>query len=625
MRDQAAGGDARAGGAAALAGASPVERYLTELHARYKSLDEGTVATYIPELAKADPNWFGIGIATTDGHVYEVGDSRQAFTIQSISKPFAYGLALEDHGRPAVLEKIGVEPTGDAFNSISLEPGTGRPLNPMINAGAIATTSLVKGATSDEKVQRLLSVLSVYAGRALGIAGAVYRSESETGHRNRAIGHMLRNFDIIKEDPTPALDAYFQQCSIEVTCRDLALMAATLANGGVNPATGERALKSEYVDSVLSVMMSCGMYDYAGEWLYLVGAPAKSGVAGGILAVWPGHLGIAVFSPRLDARGNSVRGIRVCQDLSRELDLHALRVPSYAGSTLRATFDLSKVRSKRRRRASERRLLDDHGARAQVFQLQGDLTFAATEVALRKILGGAPGFDLAIVDLRRVTRVDRASTKLLAAMFARLRELGKRVVLADLRRHRELERFLGEGSVRPRVAADLDAALELCENDLMAAHQTVIAADGAVPLAEHDLLRGLAPAAAVAVEERLQRRTFRRGETIVREGEPAEDVFLLTEGEVSVVIELPGGQIKRLSTLSAGMSFGELAFINATARTADVRADTAVSCYVLPRAAWDALGETTPSARLQMLENMLRKVSGMAAALTVEVAALEEA
>ena len=603
---------------------SPIDRYLVELHARYRALDEGTVATYIPELAKANPSWFGICVATPDGHVYEVGDTAQAFTIQSISKPFAYGLALEDRGRPAVLDKIGVEPTGDAFNSISLQPGTGRPLNPMINAGAIATTSLVAGATSEEKVQRLVAALSVYAGRPLTIAEAVYLSEKETGHRNRAIGHMLRNFDIITEEPTPALDAYFQQCSIDVTCRDLAVMAATLANGGVNPTTGERALKGELVDSVLSVMMSCGMYDYAGEWLYLVGAPAKSGVSGGIMAVWPGHLGIAVFSPRLDARGNSVRGIRVCQDLSRELNLHSLRVPSLARNTVRGVFDLSRLRSKRVRRAQERRLLDEHGGRAKVYQLQGDLMFAAAEAALHRIRAESAGFDLAVVDLRRVSRVDAASAKLLASLLAGLREQGKRIVLCDLRRHRELERFLSEGALPPRTAPDLDGALELCENDLIASRSSVVEGDSAVPLSKHDLLRGLSPDDFAAVKALLRAQSFRRGDVLVRQGEAADDIFLLTEGQVSVVLELPGGQARRLATLSAGMTLGELSMINGTPRTADVRADTAVECQVLSRQAWVQLAETHAPARLTMLENVLRHVSGIAAALTAEVAALEE-
>jgi len=208
---------------------SPIQEYLERLHEKYAELRDGEVATYIPELAKANPEWFGICVATTDGRIYEVGDTHQPFTIQSTSKPFTYGLALEDRGRDAVLAKIGVEPTGDAFNSISLAPGTGCPLNPMINAGAIVATSLVAGYSPEDKLRRLLGVYSLYAGRQLSLDPAVYESERATGHRNRAIGYMLRNFDILSGDPEPALDLYFRQCSVSIDCRDLSLMAATLA------------------------------------------------------------------------------------------------------------------------------------------------------------------------------------------------------------------------------------------------------------------------------------------------------------------------------------------------------------------------------------------------------------
>src|ERR1041385_4599166 len=213
---------------------SPILDHLNQLHEQYAPLTDGNVATYIPELAKANPEWFGICLVTTRGAVYEVGDSRQDFTIQSISKPFVYGLALEDNGRISVLQKVGVEPTGDAFNSISLDPGTGRPRNPMINAGAIATAGLIAGKTSRIKFKRVLEAFSLYAGRELSLDETVYRSESETGHRNRAIGHMLRNFDKLTGDPMPTTELYFQQCSISVNCRDLGIMAATLANRGVD-------------------------------------------------------------------------------------------------------------------------------------------------------------------------------------------------------------------------------------------------------------------------------------------------------------------------------------------------------------------------------------------------------
>jgi glutaminase len=270
---------------------SPVQALLAELHAKYRSETSGEVATYIPELSKADPDRFGIAIATVDGQVYEVGDTSQPFTIQSISKPFVYGLALEDSGEDEVLSHVGLEPSGDAFNAISLKPNSGRPFNPMINAGAIATAGLVRGDSAEDRTSRILEAFGRYAGRDLEIDWAVFESERETGHRNRAISHLLRNFDVIASDPTPVVDAYFGQCSVSATCRDLALMAATLANKGVHLVSGEHALGARYVESVLSVMGSCGMYDYAGEWLYRIGMPGKSASPAGCWRCCRGNWG----------------------------------------------------------------------------------------------------------------------------------------------------------------------------------------------------------------------------------------------------------------------------------------------------------------------------------------------
>jgi glutaminase len=305
--------------------ASPFRNYLKDLHSRYKGVDEGKVADYIPELAKANPNWFGIAVTTVSGTSFEVGDTQQQFTIQSVSKPFMFGLALEDRGRDFAQTRVGVEPTGDAFNSIiRLEEKSGRPYNPMINAGAIATAGMVHGAHLTERLNRMLDMFRRYSGRKLDVDMAVYTSERSTGHRNRALAHLMLNFNMVDSNIDDTLDLYFQQCSVLVNAHDLAVMGATLANGGVNPTTGERAILPEYVQDVLSVMYSCGMYDYAGEWLYTVGFPAKSGVGGGVVAVVPHTMGIAVFSPPLDQRGNSVRALRVCEAMSRELGLHML-------------------------------------------------------------------------------------------------------------------------------------------------------------------------------------------------------------------------------------------------------------------------------------------------------------
>jgi glutaminase len=302
--------------------ASPFRGYLGDLHEKYLPYTHGAVADYIPELALAKAEWFGICAATPDGRVFEVGDCDRLFTIQSISKAFVYGLALEDHGREVVNRKVGVEPTGEAFNAIVLDERTNRPFNPMVNAGAIATADLVAGHGATARLKRVLDMLRRYTGRAHDIDVPIFLSEKTTGHRNRAIACLMLNFGMVSDRIDETLDLYFQQCSILVNARDLAMMAATLANGGVNPISGERALDERYVQDVISVMLTCGMYDYSGEWAYRVGIPAKSGVGGGITAVVPGRLGIGTFSPLLDEKGNSARGIRVCEDLSSDFGLH---------------------------------------------------------------------------------------------------------------------------------------------------------------------------------------------------------------------------------------------------------------------------------------------------------------
>ena len=267
---------------------SPVQALLESLHEEHSADRSGEVASYIPELAKADPDWFGICLVTAGGAVYEVGETRHEFTIQSISKPLTLALALEAIGEPAVREHVDVEPSGEAFNSITLS-GSGIPPNPMVNAGAIATASLIEPIGFDRAIERILNEYSAFAGRDLEIDEQVYRSEDGSGYRNRAIAYLMKNSGALPEDADveEVVETYFRQCSTLVNCRDLATMAATLASNGVNPVSGERVLREDTVQDVLSVMSTCGMYDAAGDWLYNVGLPAKSGVAGGIIAVLP--------------------------------------------------------------------------------------------------------------------------------------------------------------------------------------------------------------------------------------------------------------------------------------------------------------------------------------------------
>ncbi len=322
---------------------APFRTTLQDLHAKYRGVDDGKVADYIPELALAKPEWFGVSVVTVDGQVYDVGDHDQLFSIQSVSKPFVFGQALDDHGRDAVLAKVGVEPTGEAFNAIVLDEASNRPFNPLVNAGAIATADLIHGKDFADRIKRLMALFGRYTGRDLYIDNAIFLSERTTGHRNRAIAHLMLNFGMVSDQIADSLELYFQQCSIMVNAHDLAVMGATLANAGVNPLTQQRAIQQQYVKDVLSVMLTCGMYDYAGEWAYRVGLPAKSGVGGGICAVVPGVAGIGVFSPLLDPRGNSVRGIKVCEELSARFGLHAFEL-GFAGEKLAEQFRLRKGR-----------------------------------------------------------------------------------------------------------------------------------------------------------------------------------------------------------------------------------------------------------------------------------------
>jgi glutaminase len=613
---------------------SPIEACLQRLHARFRDLGDGAVATYIPELSNADPRWFGIALCTLDGYVYEVGDSSIPFTIQSISKPFVYGLALEDRGKPAVLEKVGVEPTGDAFNQISLSPDTGRPRNPMINAGAIASTSLVTGRSAEDRWNRILGLFSLYAGRPLGLNEKVYASERDTGHRNRAISHMLRNFDIIEEDPEPALDLYFRQCSIEVTCRDLAVMAGTLATGGVNPVTRERVLAATNVDEILSVMTTCGMYDYAGEWLYQVGLPAKSGVAGGILAILPGQLGIAVFSPPLDPRGNSVRGVAVCRAMSDELDLHFLRAPRAGLSAVRSHSSLQQMRSRRRRSEGDDARLSEQGGSVVILELQGDLAFGTIELVSRRIFEEAATVQTVILDLSRNHDIDETASRILLESLVSLAKSGRRLVFVGLARHPRLQRFFDESLFEDGADAtdrarliqfeSLDLALERAEDQLLTAYRAEGAAgaareDGAeLPLARHEITRGFEEAERERFAALLVRRRFAAREMIVRQGDPASELLILVRGALSVMADDRKGRLHRLSTLSPGMTFGELSLLDRSVRTAGVRADSDCDCWSLDHAAFEKLSEIDPGLKIKLLENMLRASARIATRLTSE-------
>lgn len=555
---------------------SPLQHYLEELHHNLRNYKEGEVASYIPELLRADPDWFGITIATVDGHIYQVGDTQQTFTIQSISKAFVYGMALEDNGLEKVATKVDVEPSGEAFNSISLRPDTGRPLNPMINAGAIATAAMVKGDDCETKLKRIMASFAQYTGHELTIDSDVYRSEKETGHRNRAIAHLLRGFDILDSTPESILDVYFQQCSINVTCRDLAVMGACLANNGVNPITAVRTLKTEYVAKVLSVMGTCGMYDYSGNWVYTVGMPAKSGVGGGIVAVLPGQLAIAVFSPRLDKRGNSARGIKVCEQLSADYGLHLYHsVRATTATVIRMTYTGSQVQSKKLRRYSDQQYLETNGHIIHVFRLQGDLMFGSTESVMKVVLDTLPDGSYFILDLKHVFEVDLAACQLLHKLTQALHDQGKTLLFTHSEgkygfiRHM-MKHYTGDDSEILFSFNDTEHALEYFEDKLLAQRQSDGTSMLHVELKDQEFCQNLNSEELQKLNSIAKLESYEAGTTIFKCGDTAESLYLIAEGEVEVSLPTDARQNKRLATLSPGMSFGEMALLNYRTRSADV-------------------------------------------------------
>jgi len=296
---------------------------LDDAYARYRSVREGRVATYIPALAAADPAWFGACITDVSGEQLEVGDSGIEHSIQSISKVFVFAYVCDVLGVEPARELLGVNNTGLSFHSvIAIERHPEGLTNPMANPGAIATTSFVPAADATERWERIRSVLSAFAGRPLELDLAVYASEASSNLRNQGIAHLLAGYDRLGADPTETTDVYTKQCSLSVDCRDLSVMAATLAGGGVNPITGQRVVRADVCQHVLAVQATAGLYERSGDWLYEVGLPGKSGVSGGIITVAPGKGGLATFSPPLDAAGNSVRGQLLTKHLAERLGLN---------------------------------------------------------------------------------------------------------------------------------------------------------------------------------------------------------------------------------------------------------------------------------------------------------------
>jgi glutaminase len=579
----------------------PLQRFLASCHQQFKSDTSGAVADYIPELKRANPAHFGIGLVTIDGHIYEIGDSNVPFTIQSVSKAFVFALALEMVGEERVAAAIGVEPSGEAFNSIRLT-NDNRPFNPMVNAGAIACSGLIHHVDGAAAFERIREKLSQFAGRELGVDDAVHASEAVTGNRNRAIAWLLRNYLVLQDDVDAVLDTYFRQCAILVTARDLAVMAATLANRGINPVTGAHVISPHVVARTLSVMTSSGMYDYAGEWIYRVGIPAKSGVGGGIVAALPAQIGLGTFSPCLDNHGNSVRGLKVCEALSSRFDLHMLNRNADVRTCIIADYDIFGISSRRSRQPHEQQILDEQHSDIRVIELVGALNFAAIDYVTRRLAGEPPNAPLLILDFGRVPDITEAGAKLLGEKLSILGNAGVTTILAGFEATSAVWMAVHARTAEPqrlRRFAILDEAIEWAEDQVIYRYGGFTSTRETAHLGEQALLADLAADEIAALTELSTTRQYEAGQRIISAGEPANSLFFLQSGMVSV--KLSSGV--RLASLGPGMEFGEMAIFEPR-RSADVWADTRVKCLELPLDSFADYRQLHPQIAMKIMRNL---------------------
>jgi len=572
---------------------------LRELYDEFRIKErQGALANYIPELSKVNPENFGIVLTTVDGHQYAFGETEIPFTIQSISKPFIYGMAIQEHGVKKVFEKISVEPSGDAFNSISLYPESGRPFNPMINAGAIAATGLIWDVHKENTYDLILKTLGAYAGSKLCLDECVYRSESATGHRNRAIAHLLRNFDILQSEVDDPLEVYFRQCSINVSCRQLSLMGATLANGGINPITGKKALKARYVPNVLSVMATCGMYDYSGEWIYHVGLPAKSGVGGAVMAVLPGQLSIAVYSPLLDKKGNSALGIDICKKVAERFSLHLYKTPKQIKQVLRREMTLRTARSKYKRDELAENIFAQFGGEVLIMELQGELCFATCESFMRKIPADCQAL---ILNVKRCTTIDDGALNLLLKLYEEFKADGKPLFITD---YQQLDIFFARGNKNyDFLKFDYFDDAMFCLENIILYQRGYVPKMEPVQLKDQQLLKGLSPEELEKLRAYLLHKCFAEGEIIIEKGSAAENIFFLESGRVAIQDTIDDKRDFTLAIINAGNSFGEMALLDKQRRSANARAQTNVSCFIMLYEVLDNV-ESLASIKIKILTNL---------------------
>ena len=596
---------------------TPLKKFLDNCYSEFIDEKAGRVADYIPELTKANPDHFGISVATIDGYLYEVGDTDVPFTIQSISKAFVFALALEELGEKIVESTIGVEPSGEAFNSIRLNRKD-LPFNPMVNAGAIACSGLIYRSAKSQAFDLICKTISRLAGRNLDVDVAVFESERATGDRNRAIAWLLKNYSVLEGDVDEVLDIYFRQCAILVTARDLAIMAATLANRGVNPVTGEVVFSPKNVARTLSVMTSSGMYDYAGEWVYRVGVPAKSGVGGGIIASLPSQIGLGTFSPRLDGYGNSVRGIKVCENISAHFGLHVLNRGNDVQSSLVADYDMSGITSRKYRLPKEIKILNENSNRIRILELIGTLDFVKADFICRRILMNSN--DIVVLDFRRVPGIFQSANLLFEGLAKIFNAQGQALILCGFQKGSALGGLLDKwvhNQENVRWFLSLNDAMEWAEGQIIEKYGVTENYDKVTALSQQELLKGLTDKEIIELEKLGMKKSYKSGECIIKADDSSQIVYFLLSGIVNVKVSNGA----KLASLAPGMAFGEMALLDQN-RTADVYSETDVLCFELTLKNYIIYREMYPSSAEHIVRNLGEILSGRISKLNNKINAL---
>lgn len=569
---------------------APIQKYLDDLRHDLLRVQGGSTDSPNTVLAEQNPNMFGLAMTTSDGFTYSSGDADVPFAIQSISKVFCYGIALQDRGFVFMDSKIDVEPSGSSFNDLSSESGSGRPKNALINIGAIAATAHIIPERGESVFDKILRVLSACAGRSLEIDEGVYQADSEGGAHNRALSWFLSSWGIIEGDPVPAHENYTRQCAVATTAKDLSVMAATLANLGVNPVTGERVFDTKVVQRVLSVMLTCGMYDDSGGWATSVGMPAKSGVGGGIISVLPGQLAVSSFSPPLDEHGSSVRGLAAHRHMSSDLELHFVRTSKAGLSTIRSNETIDKMPSTTRRPEAAEQVLGEYGHLAHVVEVMGDLLFSGVEIVSREIAKFGDDTVCIVLDLSRVDDVAEVSVRSLSRLARALdsAQIALGVVDPDDR----LTELM--------VPVEMDIAIFGVRNEALTwAEDRVLLKFGdedCFPDEETErptLLDSITEEYTEVIEKHLIHETYDAGDVIRKIGQRFDGIRFIVSGTVETLAAAEDGR-DVMSVLTAGMSFGELALNEHLKQPFTVRAQTDTEITLLTKQALEELMETDP-------------------------------